>query len=281
MILFININLSANILFGSLTKVSGNVILQNGKILKQNDKVYIKDTIITHKHSKVVILQTNGNVITIGHNSIFKIIKEDEVEQKSGKSFFNIVHKIQGFKKKDIFRIKFKTTTIGIRGTNFIVDSKNHGNVILRKGSLNFKSNNKKYKIYKKSKSNYANYSKQQQEEIDNYINNMNNEFLEYKKKLEFEFEQYAKSFYLKENTMLVFGQDNEVFKIKVTKDILEKEFENFDRYTNSIVQKEITRDIEKSVNNKTNDFASEKLLNNMSYDSISNGNNKLEFTIE
>jgi len=214
--------------FGLVKKIKGTV-LSNNKVLKINDKVYVGFSIITKNHAKVVIKQANGNIITIGKNSQLLLTALDEVNNKKGSSYFNIVHSVSKRFGKHKFKIKIKMATIGIRGTNFIVTSnKENMNVLLRKGTLDIIATKGKFKVFKNE---YKDFIKNQKAQLDNYNKNISDEFSEYKRKDQEGFEKYTKSVKLKQNTMLVFGSKNDVYKVKMDKEQIKKEFDSFDNF--------------------------------------------------
>ena len=220
--------------FGIIKKIQGN-ISSNNKALSVNDQVMIGSTLTSSNNSKAIIAQENGNIITIGENCNFLLSKLDEVEPKSGSAFFNITKSLTKLAdSQHSFKIKIKTASLGIRGTDFIVTNDKGENVILRNGELDILSNNKEdFKLYaEKLNKEYQEYASKDKKEFENYVKNLMNDFEAYKKKHTFEFEQYAKSFKLEEKTMITIGSNNEVYKVKLNKEAIKNLFSEFDNFT-------------------------------------------------
>lgn len=232
--------------FGTVKKIKGDAFMDS-VILKVNDDLYIGKNIITKNKSKVIIKQKNGNIITIGENSKLELINFDEVGQKKGKSFFNIVPSINKLSNKFKFKIKLKSATIGIRGTNFIVSSANTENITLREGKLDIIANKDKFKIYNK-KTVEENYGVDaQKEKFEEFLNNFNNEFLEFKRKQEYEFEGFKKKFKLEEGTTVVFGKNNSVYKVIMPLTNIKGQFGSFDEFSKL---EALTKEFEDNLNN-------------------------------
>ena len=116
---------------GQLSMVDGNVeIIRDGKvkIAKLNDELEKLDIIKTDKNSKAKITFNDNTIVTIGKESIVNV--EDYVlEDKNVKFEASVIkgafHAISGKIGKinpDKFRLKTKSASIGIRGTEFLGD---------------------------------------------------------------------------------------------------------------------------------------------------------------
>lgn len=229
-LLFMAFNIYGAEIFGIVQKIEGSVS-SNQIPLHQNDKVYIGSNITSENNSKAIIIQANGNIMTIGKNCNIVLDALNQIEQKQGSSFFNILSKVILEANEYKYKIKIKTASIGIRGTNFIVTSSKTDNVILRKGQLDIAAQKDKFKIFSSKTNNFDKFSNQQKKEYEEFSNNLNTDFLAYKKQLQFEFEQYAASFKLEEKTIIAIGSNNEVYKIKLSDEDINNQFEEFDSF--------------------------------------------------
>ena len=95
-------------------------------------------------------------------------------------------------------------STIGIRGTTFIVyNDKAGGGVALKEGRLELESPGKDYELHiSRELKDFEDFKKQQQEASQK----MQNEFDEYKKQIKHEFVEYRKSFVLQANRVVRFN---------------------------------------------------------------------------
>jgi len=212
--------------FGVVTKVKG-MPKADEIILKVGDKVYTTQTISTDSNSRLIIKQENGNIIAIGKNSILSLSDKAFVKQKKGNIFFNITKKAAIIGKYR-FKIKLKTATMGIRGTNFIVkNSEKEEEVLLRKGKLEFIAQEKEFAIYKKKMMNeFSTF----QNEFNEYKKNLMHEFNEYKKKENYEFSEYKKEFQISSN-MMVLLDGQKAYKAKVDPKVIQAQFKEFDNF--------------------------------------------------
>ena len=230
-LLILHATLSANEIFGIIKKITG-IVESGDKLLIIKDKVYIGNIITTKQNSKVMIYQSNGNVITMGQNSKLELLKEKEVATKIGSVYFDIARKISKDLTKFKFKIKLKSASIGIRGTNFIITAKdNDENVMLRKGNLNILANKGDFSLYETKEKDEFNAYKA---EFDKYSNDFNAEFNKYKEEDKYKFNGFLKEFNLEENTMLTFSKDNKVYKNKLTKKAIKNKFDSFDDFSYS-----------------------------------------------
>ncbi|EJF06374.1 hypothetical protein ThvES_00015610 [Thiovulum sp. ES] len=121
------LTLSAGI--GHISAMRGDVTIERGgqKIpASKGFEIEEQDTILTTKKSKAQLKFEDNTVIRVGRNAVFKI--EEYLYDKSNNSkakfkakngFFSAVTGGIGKVAKDRFKLKTKTSTIGIRGTHF------------------------------------------------------------------------------------------------------------------------------------------------------------------
>jgi hypothetical protein len=210
-------------IFSSLFGEIGTLIEKNGIVkdkhknsikkvsLKIDDEIEEYDTIYTYNSIAVIKLK-DGSIIKLAPHSQLKFNK-NKISQKNGEIYFNI-------KKRKIHKLKVATnfTTIGVKGTIFIVNDDNKNkSVALKNGVLTFKVLKGKYEIHRKKLMNeFEQFKAQQQNEFENYKNKLYKEFVEYKSQ-----------FQLKQNKIVSFN-GNRVYENNFNKNNL-SEFQKFE----------------------------------------------------
>ena len=216
----------ASDVFGTITKIQGSPRADK-KVLKAMEEVFTNQLITTDNHSRVIIKQKNGNIIAIGKNSVLKLDDKSLVNQKKGNIFFNIAKKATKFQKYS-FKIKIKTATMGVRGTNFIVKNDNENEeILLREGKLEFMAKNNAFALYKEKIENEFNSFKN---EFNEYKSELMNEFDKYKKEENYQFEKFATKFNLQESSLVIL-KDQKAFRAKLDKDLIKAKFKEFDEF--------------------------------------------------
>ncbi|MCT7567642.1 FecR family protein [Aliarcobacter butzleri] len=133
---FILVLLFASFLFANIGTVSllegKATILRNGQTLSANigDKVENKDVISTQVNSKIKITFIDNTIVTIGKESSLNIeeyifntsTKEAKTELNVLKGAFHTITGEIGKVNPDKFKLKTKSASIGIRGTEFYGD---------------------------------------------------------------------------------------------------------------------------------------------------------------
>ncbi len=129
---FLILAISIYSLFGAVGKISAMsgdvVVLRADKELKSDVGFAIEkeDTIKSGANSKAQLMFDDNTVVTIGKESIFKVIDyfNDEsnkgAEFEASKGFFKVVTGGIGKVAPDKFKLQTKTATIGIRGTHIL-----------------------------------------------------------------------------------------------------------------------------------------------------------------
>lgn len=130
-IFLLTLFLQANI--GKVVAIKGDAtVLRDTKTikLKQNSQILSSDTIKTSKNSKIQLLFKDNTIITIGKNALFKV-KEYKFNEKKKiatakfsllkGTFRTITGKIGKLSPKS-FKLNTKSASIGIRGTQILVD---------------------------------------------------------------------------------------------------------------------------------------------------------------
>ena len=196
-LILISLNLFASEV-GTLIYKNGIVKIKHSssiikKSLKIGDKIETGDKVITYNSLATIKLKDN---------SIIKLNKFSSI--KFGKKFFQtgeVYYHITKQKHK-ILEVATEFTTIGVKGTIFIVDTNQTKAVSLKKGLISLTSPKGKYEIHRKKLFS----------EFKNYQKKVNDEFDAYKKQLYKEFIEYKKSFDLSQNHMVSFN-GNKVYE--------------------------------------------------------------------
>ena len=169
---------------GKVVKIKGEVF-SDGHKLKLGDKIQDKNSVKTKKNGWVMIEQPSGNIIKISSNSNIKFNSANKITQNKGRVFVKVNK--NSFSKalaKGLprFTVKTKTATMGIRGTNFVVDlNSNKEKIMLRNGDLTVNANKGTFNYFKS--------------EMLAEIQAMKDEFKAYKKQIIKEFKAYKESF--------------------------------------------------------------------------------------
>jgi|GEM_PF-1489635 len=116
---------------GKITALSGEATLSRGTknlIAALGSNLEIKDTISTAKNSKAQLTFKDNTIITVGKQTVFSVEEYLNDTSANSDAKFNVVTgTIRAMSGKigkiapDKFKVKTKTATIGIRGTDFIV----------------------------------------------------------------------------------------------------------------------------------------------------------------
>lgn len=192
-------SLFANEIIGHLIFKKGLVKVQHTHSIKKsslkiNSPIYKGDKISTY-NSLATIELNDKSIIKLDKYSTIKFT--NKIEQKTGKVYYHITKR-----KQKMLQVATIFTTIGVKGTTFIVDSNKIKMVALKKGLISLTSPKGKYEIHKK----------RLLTEYELYKLEMSNAFNSYKKNLYKEFIEYKKSFDLKQNHLVTFN-GNKVYE--------------------------------------------------------------------
>ena len=203
-ILFANQNIGHLIFKKGLVKVQHPHNIRKYS-LRINDNIQNGDKISTY-NSIATIELNDKSIIKLDKYSTIKF-NDDKFKQETGKIYYQIT-------KRKLHPLKVSTlfTTIGVKGTIFIVDTK-HPQVALQKGLISLTAPKGKYEIHKTKIL----------DEYDSFKKSMNQGFESYKEILYKEFISYKKSFDLKQNFMVTFD-GNKAYEKKLNP----KEFNYF-----------------------------------------------------
>ena len=174
--------------------------------LKLHDKIYLGDKISTYNSLATIKLDDNS---TIKLDKYSTIKFGNKIYQENGKIYYHITKR-----KQQTLKIATTFTTIGVKGTIFIVDTNQTKMVALKKGLISLTSPKGLYEVHKK----------QLLDEFEAFKLGINNEYNQYKEQLYKEFIEYKKSFDLQQNYMVTFDK-NVVYEKKLDST---KDFEYF-----------------------------------------------------
>jgi len=141
--------LFSNTAVGNITSIRGLADIHRGSSIKQalvGENIFKHDKIKTKDKSRVQVIFKDDTIISIGKNSEFIIDEylddstddENEVKFSLFKGAMRAITGKIGKANPKKFKVKTKTATIGIRGTNFIIIVNNDGYdyVLCTKGEI-------------------------------------------------------------------------------------------------------------------------------------------------
>jgi len=179
---------------GTILRFNGDVEVLNaaGKsraIQETDEKLNENDTIITGQGGGAVVQFDDGALSVLDEKSRLRVEETNWFSYLGGKVYFTF-KKVFGESRN----IKTRNTTIGVRGTTFIISEKIDANgepgesVALKEGLLQIESNGAAFEIHKQKIINeFDLFQREQQQakaelkkEFDRYRQQTNNEFVEY-----------------------------------------------------------------------------------------------------
>ena len=227
-------NLHAGDFRGRIVKTQGDVFIVNAQgeqrvPEKSKFLVNVNETVITGSGGKAVVQFDDGALSVVNERSKIKVEKSGWLSHLSGKIYY-LFRKVSGKEKSR--KIKTGFTTIGIRGTTFIVyDDGDQQGVALQEGSLNLETLDKPYEIHKaKSEDDFAAFKQQMQAKDEA----LKLEYNEYKDKLSKDFVEYKNSFDLQPNRVISFNGHR--VDEKEISDTIKDEFDDFTRYAQDYI---------------------------------------------
>jgi len=222
---------------GQIVKSSGDVYVrdQKGAEHKVDTSKYVvhqADTVVTKQGGKAVVQLNDGALSVLDENSKLLIKKPGWMSYLAGKIYFTF-QKVFAAPR----RVETPFSTIGVRGTTFIVyNDKAGGGVALKEGRLDLESPDKDYEIHiSRELKDFDDFKKQQQEESQS----MRNEFDEYKKQIKHEFVEYRKSFILQANRVVRFNGNrvDETSMDTADNSAVSAEFGNFEQEAGELLK--------------------------------------------
>ncbi len=129
LLMFLSTSIFAQI--GQVVALKGEVNVERESKIQElllKDEIFKNDQITTLKDSRTQLLLNDETIITIGENSIFKVdeyLFNEEKESNLKMNFFNGTFKVISGKigklNPDSFKLQTKTASIGIRGTEILL----------------------------------------------------------------------------------------------------------------------------------------------------------------
>jgi len=230
-----------------IVKVQGDVYVSDGsgdqrKVDSKEFLVNSNETIVTRKDSKAVVQFDDGAMSVLDEKSSLRVEKSGWLSQLGGKVYY-VFRKVFGKEKPKKVTTTF--STIGIRGTTFIVDVEaEHQQVALQEGKLNIESPGDDYEFLKPAAV-VEDFNAYQQQERETQ-QKLRNEFMDYKKNISKEFIEYKKSFYLEANKVVSFN-GNRVDKSELDKD-WKSSFDSFAEFSKDYLG--VYKELDESANN-------------------------------
>jgi len=188
---------------GLILKTSGEVKIINPKgevreVSGPKDIVREMDIVSTGKGSQAVVRFNDGALSVLNEKSRLQVEKKNWLSHIGGKIYFTFRKVFSGQR-----QVKAKFSTIGIRGTTFIVTDNEEGqSVSLQEGKLELESSGDDYEIHRQKPADDFTAFKQQAMDARNA---MNKEYEDYKKQTMEEFVEYKKSFTMEANHVIRF----------------------------------------------------------------------------
>ena len=182
---------------GKVVKVEGRVsAAQIGSIQKTRvklDQNITKDLLISTGGGSYVVIKLNDDSdLVVDERSSLSFHSQQELEQTEGK----IYYKITSREAKNALKVKTPFSIIGIKGTEFIVDSDTKGGGIqLKEGLLGIESIKGEFELYRKAV----------QAEYEKFISSQTDAFEEFKNAQVKGFAQKTKAFDLHKQSTLSF----------------------------------------------------------------------------
>lgn len=209
---------------GQILKTTGVVKIVNAKGESRDATgtdvvVNENDTVTTSEGSQAVVRFNDGALSVLDEKSSLQVEQKNWFSHLGGKIYFTF-RKVFGGEKQ----VKAKFSTIGIRGTTFIVtDNEDDQSVSLQEGKLELESSGDDYEIHRqKPVDDFESFKQQARQGHDA----LKKEYEDYKKETMEEFIEYKKSFTMESNHVIRFN-GNRVDEAEMG----EKEQESFSNF--------------------------------------------------
>ena len=188
---------------GHILKTSGTVKIINAQgeareVTGSEVVVHEMDIVSTGEGSQAVVRFNDGALLVLNEKSRLQVEKKNWLSHLGGKIYFTF-RKVFGGERK----VRAKFSTIGIRGTTFIVtDDEDAQSVALQEGKLELESSGDDYEIHRqKSVDEFAAFK---QEALDAQ-KAVKSEYEDYKKQAMEGFVEYKKNFTMQANHVIRF----------------------------------------------------------------------------
>jgi len=218
---------------GKILKTDGDVHIVNasGESRTAEESKFIvreKDTVVTRSGGKAVVQFNDGALSVLEEKSSLRVEETNWLSHLGGKIYFTF-RKVFGEPKQ----VKAKFSTIGVRGTTFIVyDDESGEGVALQEGQLEIESPGEAFEIHRQKEMDEFEAFKQQAREKQEALQR---EYADYKKGVMKEFVEYKKSFTLEANRVIRFD-GNRVDETEMGEDV-KAEFDNFEAIAGEMLE--------------------------------------------
>lgn len=218
---------------GRIVNIDGDVYVldSKGKERKPEKSQFLvrnDETVVTKKGSRAVVQFNDGALTVLNEKSSVRVEQSGWFSHLGGKVYY-LFRKVLGKEKPK--KVKTGFTTIGIRGTTFIVTDDHSGqHVALQEGKINVESLDDDYEIHKPKADDFESFKQQMKDRQEA----LHKEYTSYKQQLKKEFVEYKKSFDLEANNMLSFS-GNRVDQSELSSTVIE-EFDEFSNYAKDYV---------------------------------------------
>ena len=183
--------------YAVITKIEGRVkVLPADSIKKHNalkdELLYKGDKIITYAGARVLIELADSSKVVLDEKAELTLVDHERLDQASGEIYYKIKQRSasQGLSVKTPFSI------IGIKGTEFIVNTAQGGEIALNEGLVGVASLHAEFELHKKKMmADYEAFKSKQMQEFEAYKAQANDEVV-----------TYVKTFDLQSNRLLRFG---------------------------------------------------------------------------
>ena len=188
---------------GQILKATGIVTIVNAQGESREASgadivVHENETVTTGKGGQAVVRFNDGALSVLEEKSSLQVKEKNWLSHIGGKIYFTF-RKVFGGERK----VKTKFSTIGIRGTTFIVtDNEDDQSVSLQEGKLELESPGEDYEIHRQRP--VDDFAAFKQQAVD-ARNALEKEYEDYKKQTMEEFVEYKKSFAMEANHVIRF----------------------------------------------------------------------------
>ncbi len=186
--------------YAVILKIEGRVkVLPADSIKKHNalkDELLFKgDKLITYTDAKALIELADGSKVILDEKAELTFVGQARLDHVSGEIYYKIKKRSgsQGLSVKTPFSI------IGIKGTEFIVNTVEGGEIALNEGLIGVASLHAEFELHKKK----------MMADYEAFKNNQMQEFEAYKAQFHDETVTYVKAFDLQSNRLLRFGDES------------------------------------------------------------------------
>lgn len=218
---------------GLIDKLDGTVLHRKDNTTKptrisdKKTQLQVGNQIQTKSRSRAFVKWIDGSKIVLKEKSRLSINDIDYINVDEGRVIFDIAK----LKRPKPVRVGVKLSILGIRGTQFVVDSTDDEfNVYLKEGKVTINSIGEDFKIYKEQIESQMRQFKQELESgAKKYKEDLEKRFEQFKKEIELGQAQLINEFELVESAGISV-KNNELSLIPIPDEIV-KEFELLDKF--------------------------------------------------